>query len=412
VEKIGSGTKGYRLLFVEQSQVSRQEKPVGTRVVQEITTEAQVESYKYDSINLMISYTREKTENEKAAHRHWESGDLVVTSVPHWMQVIGNTNCNIRCPFCFAWNEITRPRDQHTDLTDQAVRSLTEFISRGTCMVEMFGGGEILLSPAFWQFLKVFDRSRLESFGILSNFVAELQDVELLAEKLDYLKISIAGASPEIYEQLMRGAKWDRLMANIRAVREAGLDTLWLIFILHRSNRHQIRQIMDLSEKLGVEHLLFKQLDRGPNQEWYERENVAAEAESLAEEVNRLKTDYSFTVYSDLEHGGSGLLVFMDSVDEAIRRGYVCKSPWHSLESHLDGKIFPCCYNMQVQYGNINTSSPEEIWNGQVIRQFRKDLLELKYRERGCAPQCPDLALQLKHGGETIVVDGIARKKD
>ncbi len=358
----------------------------------------------------MLSYKPEKTENEKVAGQHWQNGDLVVTSVPHWMQVIGNTNCNIRCPFCFAWNEITRPRNQHTDLSEQAIRSLTEFISRGTRMVEMFGGGEILLSPFFWKFLRIFDRSHLESFGILSNFVADLEDVESLAQKLDYVKISVAGASAEVYEKLMRGAKWDRLMSNIRAVQEAGLSTFWFIFILHQSNQHQIKEIMDLCDRLGVEHLLFKQLDRGPNLEWYEKENVAGEAESLAEEVNRLKSDYNFSVYSDLEHGGSGLLVFMDSVDEAIKQGYVCKSPWFSLESHLDGKIFPCCYNMQVQYGNINTSSIDEIWNGPVIQEFRRDLKDLKYRERGCALQCPDLALQLKHDGKTIVIDGISRK--
>jgi len=357
----------------------------------------------------MFSYKPEKTQNETTAERHWKNGDLIVSSVPHWMQVIGNTNCNIRCPFCFAWNEITRPRDQHTDLTENAVESLTEFISRGTRMVEMFGGGEILLSPSVWRFLEVFDRSHLESFGILSNFVAPLKNAELLAEKLDYVKISIAGASAEVYEKLMRGAKWERLMENIHSVREAGLSTIWLIFILHQSNKHQIREIMDLSDRLGVEHLLFKQLDRGPNMEWYEKENVAAEAPILAEEVNRYKSDYRFTVYSDLEHGGSGLLVFMNSVEEAIRRGYTCKSPWLSMESHLDGKVFPCCYNMQVQYGNINTSSIDEIWNGPVIQQFRQDLKDLKYLERGCSPQCPDLALQLKHGGETIIVDGISR---
>jgi hypothetical protein len=88
----------------------------------------------------MFSYKSEKTQNQITAEKHWKNGDLTVSSVPHWMQVIGNTNCNIRCPFCFAWNEITRPRDQHTDLSDQAIQSLTEFIGLGTRMVEMFGG--------------------------------------------------------------------------------------------------------------------------------------------------------------------------------------------------------------------------------------------------------------------------------
>lgn len=356
----------------------------------------------------MFSWSPEQTHNERRAEQHWKHGDLTVSTAPHWVQLLGNTNCNIRCPFCFAWDDITRPRDQHTDLSPQALESLLEFITRGTRMVEMIGGGEILLSHSFWQFLRMLDRNALDSFGILSNFVAPIEDVQLLADKLDYVKISVAGATADVYESLMRGGKWERLLSNIEAARAAGLAHLWFICILHQTNKHQIQAMMELCDRLGVGSLVFKQLDKGPNMQWYGRENVAEEAPELAAEINRLKEDYRVRVYSDLEHGGSGLLVFADSVKEAQKRGYVCKSPWHSIEPHLDGVVRPCCYNMQVSYGNINTDSIDDLWNGPAVREFRRDLVELRYT--GCNPRCPDLAVQLRNEGENEILAGVSRK--
>jgi hypothetical protein len=134
-------------------------------------------------------------------------------------------------------------------------------------------------------------------------------------------------------------------------------------------------------------------------QDWYDRENVAKEAEDLADQINRIKSRYNLRVFSDLEHGGTGFLVFSESVATAVSRGFVCKSPWSSFVSHLDGVVRPCCFNMSASYGNLNQDSVEQLWNGAETQRFRKAMKELRYLEVGCSPSCPDLAMQLQNDG-------------
>ena len=353
----------------------------------------------------MYTFSKERTPNQERAEIHRLDRDTYVTSVPHYINAITNTDCNARCPFCFAWDSITRPKADHTDLSPHALETLQHFIDRGTQALEFYGGGEVLLSDAFWEFLKHYDRSRLQSLGILSNFSAPIRDPALLAAKLDYVKISVSGATPEIYEKTMRASRWDQLLSNIEVARGAGLRTIWFICILQQSNKGQIGMLLDLAVRCGAGTVVFKQLAPNVNQKYYQEENVASEVEALAEEINALKGRYPLRIYSDIEHGGTALLTPIPSVAKAKASGFVCKHPWSTFSSHLDGVVRPCCFNMTVSYGNINGDSPEAIWNGEPIRRFREELSALRYVEHGCPADCPDLALQMVRPDEDVLVE-------
>lgn len=353
----------------------------------------------------MYTFSKERTPNQVRAETHRLERDLFVTSVPHYINAITNTDCNARCPFCFAWDSITRPKADHTDLSTRALDTLQHFIDGGTQALEFYGGGEVLLSDSFWRFLERYDRSGLRTLGILSNFSAPIRDPELLATKLDYVKISVSGATPEVYEKTMRASRWEQLLSNIAIARNAGLRTIWFICILQQSNKKQIPMLMDLAVRSGAGTVVFKQLAPNVNQRYYQEENVAAEVEQLAAEINSLKGHYPLRVYSDIEHGGTALLTPIPSVAKAKATGFVCKHPWSTFSSHLDGVVRPCCFNMTVSYGDINRDSPETIWNGDAIRRFREELSHLRYVENGCPADCPDLALQMVRPDEDVLVE-------
>ncbi|MEO9966598.1 MAG: twitch domain-containing radical SAM protein [Reichenbachiella sp.] len=57
--------------------------------------------------------------------------------------------------------------------------------------------------------------------------------------------------------------------------------------------------------------------------------------------------------------------------------------PWLHLYIDTNGMVKACC-NANITFGNINTQSVEEIWNGEPIRQFRRLMLEGR-KDRRCA---------------------------
>lgn len=55
--------------------------------------------------------------------------------------------------------------------------------------------------------------------------------------------------------------------------------------------------------------------------------------------------------------------------------GVICAAPWSHLYVQPNGNVHPCCTATSIRYGNINEQSLSNIWNGDAITQFRKDLI-------------------------------------
>jgi len=61
----------------------------------------------------------------------------------------------------------------------------------------------------------------------------------------------------------------------------------------------------------------------------------------------------------------------------------ICLMPWIHLYVDTNGNAKACC-NTSITYGNVNNESIESIWNGESIKNFRKNLLEGK-KDKRCA---------------------------
>lgn len=65
---------------------------------------------------------------------------------------------------------------------------------------------------------------------------------------------------------------------------------------------------------------------------------------------------------------------------------YFCTAPWVHIHNWPDGRVFPCRSSLREyrSLGNLYESSLEEIWNSEVMQEFRKDLQEGKPRPDFC----------------------------
>jgi radical SAM protein with 4Fe4S-binding SPASM domain len=68
-------------------------------------------------------------------------------------------------------------------------------------------------------------------------------------------------------------------------------------------------------------------------------------------------------------------------------KSYVaCTQPWWNLTVLWDGRVVPCCGDVNgiYEYGNLQTSTLEEIWNNEKIQSLRKSFLENKVSNPLC----------------------------
>jgi len=66
---------------------------------------------------------------------------------------------------------------------------------------------------------------------------------------------------------------------------------------------------------------------------------------------------------------------------EDINMDTICPVPWMHMALEPDGKIIPCCLTSQhesANFGNINETPFEDIWNSQRMRHMRLDMLNGK----------------------------------
>lgn len=75
----------------------------------------------------------------------------------------------------------------------------------------------------------------------------------------------------------------------------------------------------------------------------------------------------------DADIGSGPLRIFQDRP----RRPYLCRAPWRSVVVLVDGSVVPCCHddNGAVVYGNLGTQTLREIWNGDVVKDLRRRMM-------------------------------------
>ncbi|WP_242245385.1 radical SAM/SPASM domain-containing protein [Bacillus cereus group sp. BfR-BA-01400] len=67
-----------------------------------------------------------------------------------------------------------------------------------------------------------------------------------------------------------------------------------------------------------------------------------------------------------------------------------CTFPFTSMTIMKDGTVVPCCsdYNGEINLGNVNVNSLDEIWNGETYREFRKDFITNNLSEDSVCRRC------------------------
>src|SRR5215207_3589971 len=173
------------------------------------------------------------------------------------------TSCNLRCPECpSGLRAFSRPtgmlqKNFFRDTIDQLSKQLTYLV--------FYFQGEPYLNPDFLNMVQYAASKKIyTATSTNAHYLTDANAKKTVESGLDRLIISIDGTTQEVYQQYRVGGKLSKVLegaANIvKWKKELKSRTPFIIFqfLVVRHNEHQIDEVKQLADEIGVDDVWFK----------------------------------------------------------------------------------------------------------------------------------------------------------
>lgn len=279
-------------------------------------------------------------------------------SNPYALIIDPANSCPLHCPGCLHNKEFQEKIGPDWPSGTLSEKQYTQFMKQFgpyATTALFYNWGEPLLNkntPSFIQLAKSFMLETSLSSNLSVNFDAEA----LVLSGLDYMILSVDGATKETYNRYRQGGQFDLAIDNIRRLVEAkrkyDMATPWLSwqFLLFEHNKHEVDRAKEMAKELGVNEIRFAHPYGVPwNQE-------LTPAHQMKEELCKLPKDQSYANRFDIM--GNISTLFNDRFAEkwaeklqgiisgafSTRTGKTCQWLYTTLVMDATNRYLPCCY--------------------------------------------------------------------
>ena len=271
-----------------------------------------------------------------------------------YVLVVDPTNvCNLRCPLC-PTGLMQRGRRAEMIPWETFTRVIDE-AAPWALKVNLFNWGEPLLHTHLFDMVKYASSKNLGT-SMSSNMSIQLTDEridELVTSGLEYLCLSIDGATQQAYSTYRRRGSLELVLSNVRRIVErrkalgSRTPVLEWQFIPMKHNEHEVEAARKLAAEIGVD--VFRCIPVGLPFD-------APDAENLAKKW--------FPVAA--RDGG----VEMSSNDQAQS---ACYFLYRYLVVNPDGRASPCCVvsGEKNDFGDLKGEGLAAMWNNAKFRSGR-----------------------------------------
>ena len=300
-------------------------------------------------------------------------------------QVETSMACHLDCIMC-PWKGV-RAAAGEALMSDAVWEKLRPHLPE-VASVDFSGGGEPLTNPKLCAWL-----AEARSCGCTAGFLTNGMLLEeemcraVLEAAADWVAVSVDGADAETYEAVRRGACFETVTRNIKALSSMRVDRvprLALNFVMMPMNVHQLESIVQLAKDLGVDQVNFKQCDvvRGAHGRHDHGKQLGLFASREDKEQRRHQQALD-RARSAARRMGIETTAFSFVPDEMA----VCdQDPRNSIFIRYDGKVAPCinqayggevCFlggttqMPTVHYGSVLKADLAQIWETDVCRRYR-----------------------------------------
>jgi radical SAM protein with 4Fe4S-binding SPASM domain len=320
-----------------------------------------------------------------------DPGNAAAPPLPTELQLEVTGACNLACTMCLVSYRPKLGRAQGAMSFDVFRRVLDELpqVER----ITLQGLGEPLLAPDLFRMIEYAAKRGVRmGFNTNATLLTRQRAERLVRAGLDWLHVSLDGATAATYESIRDGSSFVRVRDNVLGLvdvkRLLGADrpTLSLVFVAMRRNVAELAAVVRLAHEWGVGKLWVQNLshsfsDTDPAGAYREIREFAA-AEALWADGDDGGRERAFAEARGVadELGVALRLPRLEEPTPAPRAAGTpgCSWPWDSAYLTHDGKVQPCCMVMGAEravLGDVASDSFADVWNGDAYRDFRAGLL-------------------------------------
>lgn len=270
--------------------------------------------------------------------------------------------CNLACTHCytdsgFSNHEPDLPFETVRDMVDELADHGVEFFS--------IGGGEPLLYKDLFRVLE-HCRERGVSVEVTTNgSLANASMIERLKDAgLEYVQLSLDGASKETYENVRLRSDFDRVIRHGYLLADA--FHLAVCTVVVRQNLHEIAGVIEWAKKFGAEYyrvIPLMPVGRGAN------EGLAIGTAEMAE-LNQLMLERSRTEKEIVVQLNENIILpTRKNVTWMPDQHYGCPAGRTTVGIDAYGNVYPCAYmhHDALIAGNLTDRSLLDIWRDSAL---------------------------------------------
>ncbi|MDD5746781.1 MAG: radical SAM protein, partial [Candidatus Omnitrophica bacterium] len=198
-----------------------------------------------------------------------------VSGVPYLAMLEPTSRCNLRCPMCGRTFAGLNRAERDMSLAEFNV--VFNKIKSNLLAVGFWNLGEPLLNGSLFEMVRVAAREDIFSI-VLTNgtLLDQRKSQEVIASGLDYLGISMDGASASSYNKYRLGGDFKTVVGNIKFLieekkrRRSLTPFVEIIFLVMKDNEREIEAMIKLAGDLGVNKLSLKKVSLGFADEFIE----------------------------------------------------------------------------------------------------------------------------------------------
>lgn len=292
-----------------------------------------------------------------------------INTIPLIWHVYSTNACTNDCNFCIMKKD--RKINQHAMLDKMILRSIICTAAKWySKTIHFSGGGEPLLNPSTLEMIRLAKSLSLKvALSTNLNVPLDNEGIKIIAENVDYLRISINAGTEDTYTQIMRPKTggFNRVLENIDRINDFMTEIpgdLGLAMVLTHENAFEILTFCSLAEKKHADFVHIRPAY------WPEKDKEIYET-----------VQNTLQVYSE-----NDIKRAFPNLDVNIRldkfaghwtsdRGYSkCRATPLLACVKANGDMILCQDTLNSTFGNLNEKSFFEIWDSEEHSEAIKNI--------------------------------------
>ncbi|MFT7618279.1 MAG: MoaA/NifB/PqqE/SkfB family radical SAM enzyme [Planctomycetota bacterium] len=276
--------------------------------------------------------------------------DRIAGDYPFSLGVEVTNHCNLRCPMC--------PRETadrgHDNMSWELYTKIADETAKHDRVLFLPQGfGESFIHPQFGKMLDYAHDVGVDLTMVVSNGTyLNTQNIHALIDaQVPFLNISLDGTNKEVFEKIRVNADYDKVVENVKELfrlrKERGSELPYIILRMIKMEEtiDDVENFQNMWEPWLEEH---DEVAFSSYQTW----NNSVENKSVDQPVG---------------------LKELELIEGAGGQKPPCRMIYKTMQVYHDGSTTLCCYdyNCEMNVGNANENTVEELWTGEKAEHYR-----------------------------------------